>query len=587
MAKKAFRTYLAERTASTTGVSMVPGLNTAEDTVVSLDNFAAAAWLAEYERSIVHEIRVDRYLTDPDDAAANVVGLQEMINDLYASWVSDGRGGVLRFPPFIKYLIEGSHEAGTIYNGSSAVLESTAGLIMKAGVSLIGPGRYSGGGLRMTDPALTMIYLLEPDMCVVQGMELGNDWTVGEAGAGHGLLTMKRATGSDTGAITTRVVYDDLYVHNVGSYGLSMQNGRPNGCTISNCEVYYTGADGIDLKGRYETDTVTKMNNIYNIRVRNHGVRVDGSAGVDIRGEWNADMINVAEFGALNNALTYIGFRFRTKATLVSDEDQDGSRSSLSNFSINCTGADPAAVVDGLSIGSDDISISNGVVQGGRYGVIVAGNGVGAPLRTTISSVHTKDATAYGFYLASGIARTTLLGTSSEGSTTAGIRNEGTYTTIIGHQSDGVETAKSSSATALLTEQVVGNLNENLLSGSLTISDADDATVQLLSQKNGTWTVGERVGALEFYSADASGIGAGVRAAVRAEATITNGGATTLAFYASQTARDTKVMEMTDALVWALVAAIPTYADDAAAGAGGLTQGRWYKTSAGSLQIKL
>ena len=44
---------------------------------------------------------------------------------------------------------------------------------------------------------------------------------------------------------------------------------------------------------------------------------------------------------------------------------------------------------------------------------------------------------------------------------------------------------------------------------------------------------------------------------------------------------------MTDLYGWLNIGALPTYADNSAAGTAGLTQGRLYKTSSGQVMIKL
>lgn len=59
---------------------------------------------------------------------------------------------------------------------------------------------------------------------------------------------------------------------------------------------------------------------------------------------------------------------------------------------------------------------------------------------------------------------------------------------------------------------------------------SDKPVFEMRSTKNGTWSVGERKGAINFYSDDASGGGAGVHAFIQAQAASTAGDATDLSF---------------------------------------------------------
>lgn len=442
----------------TSDFAHVRGLKTNGDSVkhpIADFNTQSYRWIADYERSIANEINVLRYISDPDAASANTAALQTMIDDLNSDFVATGKGGVIRLPPYIQYKLGASTSTTTYYNGSSTVAASTGCLILKKGVSIVGPGRFSCAGLQSTDPSKTIIYMIEPNQVVLEGFRLSNAWTYGTSGAGHGVLSLKTADGIDTGALTHRVVMNDLWVNNVASYGLSFQNGMPQGCQISNCDIEYTGADGLDLKARYQT-VQAYMNKAYNIRVRNHGSRVTGSAGIDVRGSWHLDNVDVAEFGALNAALDYVGVRFRTKSDPLLGEP-DGSFSTLSNFRIDCT-ASLSTTTDGIQSGSDDVTISAGYVSGGRYGVTLVGNVNGPPRRNTVAGVHTQSCGTYGFYLTSGGDRNTFIGCSSDSSGTAGIRNEADYTTIVGQQSSN-ETMKSTSVGASATEVLVGPIS--------------------------------------------------------------------------------------------------------------------------------
>jgi len=74
-----------------------------------------------------------------------------------------------------------------------------------------------------------------------------------------------------------------------------------------------------------------------------------------------------------------------------------------------------------------------------------------------------------------------------------------------------------------------------ITSDGLTVEDSSDATIQIKSTKNGTWTIGESLGSLDFFGSDTSGSGAGVKSSIQSNAGVANGAGFGLDFFTHNT----------------------------------------------------
>ena len=72
--------------------------------------------------------------------------------------------------------------------------------------------------------------------------------------------------------------------------------------------------------------------------------------------------------------------------------------------------------------------------------------------------------------------------------------------------------------------------------GGLTVEDSSDATIQIKSTKNGTWTIGESLGSLDFFGSDTSGSGTGVKSSIQSNAGVANGAGFGLDIFTHNTA---------------------------------------------------
>ena len=78
----------------------------------------------------------------------------------------------------------------------------------------------------------------------------------------------------------------------------------------------------------------------------------------------------------------------------------------------------------------------------------------------------------------------------------------------------------------------------------LDLESSTNPTVRLSSSKSGSFTANEVMSSLEFHSADTSGVGAGVRSAIRSLATDTFGSRTELTFSVTGVSSDTEAMRI-------------------------------------------
>lgn len=405
---------LSDFVRETLGIADAPGV------LAQLGLTEAAALPAKLLSKRVYAIDFGN-VPDGRDAAKETTTIQKAIDYVYANG-----GGVVDLGPF-QWKVSASRLNETYDNYGVPVSASTGCIILRKGVSLV--GQYGITKIYSDNPTLTLIYLVAPDGNVVSGFELAGAWSQGMQGAGHGIFQVGTQGGADISCKST--ILKHLYIHNVGSYGIGLQNGNPEDCHINHIRTDTTGADGLDLKARDDLAIPPVANTVSYVWVKRPNLRLDGSAGVDIRGVWQASNITVTDFGG-DATKSYTGIRFRTKPAVTDPYNKAAARSTLTGFNIMPTPGAAALLISGVECGSDDVHISNGTVEDCHVGVAHNGNEVGSAQRCSVTGVTSINARQYGFRNSVGCDDITYVGCKDIGSVAAGFRIEGANCTAVG-----------------------------------------------------------------------------------------------------------------------------------------------------------
>jgi hypothetical protein len=390
---------------------------------------------AQTDVPVFGPINVREFGAKGDGVTDDTISIQAAIDNAYASG-----GGVVSFPEGT-YKVSASSLNETYSNSFDAggipipVPASGCAIVQRSGVSLVGQPDRSAK-IYCSSTAISIINQIAPENCVVEGFEIYSTWAPAlPADTGIGIITL--ATGDATNRKCRNNLYRNLYIHNVGGYGVSLQNGSPTRCRIEDVDVYDIGADGLDLKARDENTVEPSGNTVTNCTIRKFGQRggsTNGSAGIDVRGVWNINGVSVTEFGT-GNSTDYTGVRFRTMPSRVEDWPGAGQYSTLTGFYVK---ADPASVATnlyGVFSGSKNVQISNGVAIGCHYNYSLIGNVAGSPTECIFSNITSINARTYGCWITSGGQRARVVGYTSMGSVVAGLRNEATSVSVISHRS--------------------------------------------------------------------------------------------------------------------------------------------------------
>jgi len=387
------------------------------------------------------------WLADPTGETDSTSRIQAAIDYLFTQF----GGGTVSFPDGA-YRISASTLDETYDNNGAPVPASACGLVQRAGVSLAGLGRRTAR-IFTDDRTLIIIAQVAPVNCEISRLEICSNWVTGLSGAGHGIFTLGTEGGADISCRSN--LYSDLLIRNVASYCIGLQNGNPTRCTIENIDTFMNGADCFDLKARGADGIEPSANVITDITIRGHGARVTGSAGIDVRGVWHVSNVTVTDFGG-NAALDYVGVRLRTKPPIEDDYQLAGARSTVNGVYVRPTIGAAGLTIIGVQVGSDDTSISNVVTEDCHYGFSATGNLNGVPIGCTVTGFHSLNSRIYGFFIGSGCQDITLIGCHSQNSATAGIRDAGVRTKIIGHDVTTETTPISTTVGALPTQIVIG-----------------------------------------------------------------------------------------------------------------------------------
>ncbi|CAM8257000.1 Tail fiber domain-containing protein [Escherichia coli] len=397
---------------------------------VTKQNYSMAVYDSTGNGGVLQYYWSDLSRVDPDSLAqvllskrvyaidfGPVSGGTKTIQDAIEYVYSNG-GGVVDLGPF-PWKLDASTLNETYDNYGVPVSSSTGCIILRKGVSLVG---QAGKTKIFTDNKYaTPIYMIAPEGNVVQGIEIDGGWNPGEAGGNNGIFTLGTQGGADISC--ERVTFSDLYIRNVASYGLALQNGNPKGVNITRIRVDNIGADALDLKARGGLVSLARGNNVSNVWASRYGQRVDGSSAIDVRGIWNLRGITATDFGG-DSTKNYVGVRFRTKP-VPSDPQQVADKSTLTGFTIIPTPGSAAASISGIECGSDDTHVSNGHVEDCTHGIIYFGNANGSAIRGTVTDVTSVNARQYGFRSVAGTQGITFKGCVDVGAAIAGFRIEG------------------------------------------------------------------------------------------------------------------------------------------------------------------
>ena len=359
-------------------------------------------------------------LPDGANPAAETQTIQKAIDYVYSLG-----GGVVDLGPFQWTLAPST--LNEVYDNFGVPFQASwCGIVVRKGVSLV--GQVGKTKISSADANITLIALVAPDTQKLSGFELAGAWNTGVGASGHGIFQLGTEGGADISC--NRVIFEDLYIHNVASYGIGLQNGNPRDCHFNNIRTDMTGADGLDLKARGNLTLPAYANSVSNVWASRMGMRLDGCSGVDMRGIWHASNINVTDFGG-DSTRSYTGIRFRTKPVSSDPGVEVANKSTLNGFTIIPTNGAAAASLNGVECGSDDVHISNGTVVGCHQSVWHLGNSNGWATRGSVKGVSSISARQYGFRAGVGCSEIKYDTCIDIGSVTAGFRIEADNVTAV------------------------------------------------------------------------------------------------------------------------------------------------------------
>lgn len=179
-------------------------------------------------------------------------------------------------------------------------------------------------------------------------------------------------------------------IRNSGSYAIGLQ-ATSTGKSIRsfrgiNIIMEDCGNDCIDVKNDASLNSDNVLDNVSVLDSTNPGEPgpsgKGGNARLDLRGPWLVSNLWV-RCVAGENVTAAVQFG---NGEVASPNGEGGHRSSISNFYISGCGPDADNEIGAISIGSNNVSVSNGYIEGTRWGIRVGFNPDGAA-NTNISNV--------------------------------------------------------------------------------------------------------------------------------------------------------------------------------------------------------
>lgn len=384
------------------------------------------------------------------NAARNTAAIQKAIDAARAAFLAGNGKPVAVELPSMRIPLGPSTSSEIFWNFGVQVPATAGCLIMRDGVELLGQG-IGKTVLAPSSPSLDAVYIVDGTAQRLHDFEVDGGWTA--AGAGHALLQVTSADAPLT--LVENLQVERVYCHDVGSYGLGMENGIFVNCLVQAFRAARTGADGIDIKNRPLPANYSRGIFINDIYIDSPGRRLDGQAGVDVRGVCELSQIVCVGIGRA--AVQMDAIRFRTYGA----NEGWGDRSSLTNFYVKA--ADPTFNVSGIALGSANVAVANGVLEDCLTSVWVSGNGTAQADNSSVSQVVAIGSTTRGFYVETSCDRVSFSQCVAV-SCGIGFRNEGQGTTIQSCSAFNCTTPRSTSAGAIQSEMILeGNLWPDLL----------------------------------------------------------------------------------------------------------------------------
>lgn len=279
-------------------------------------------------------------------------------------------------------------------------------LLIPTGVSLAGEGYKSVLKRNVALPLWVAIIAFDTGSSITNLNIDGNSTNfpyVGNTYGSGGGISVENGTGGSNDSI----VINTLWINDTPGYGIGIGWGNQRGLTVKNVFIKGTGSDGIDMKRVINGGSVFDLYAavLDNITVEDFGkTSTDDAAqaGVDLRGSFTASNIHVRGFGAAAQA----GIRMR--GGIIGDNALGARRSCLSNFRVERVSGG-AANTYALEINSDDVTVSNGSVDGCSENVSLLLAGVATQSEgVAITNVMSFNALRYGFRVRSQFRGTRL-----------------------------------------------------------------------------------------------------------------------------------------------------------------------------------
>lgn len=395
----------------------------------------------------------------------------------------------------------------------------------------------------------------------------------------------------------------NIITRNAYAYGIGLQSAPIIDCALENISFLNNGNDALDIKPSLSSAHPKRaifLKNLYADSVDQLGA--GGKAAFDIRGHVIADGL-YADGLTNTGGATVTGLRFNTEATAI---DRDGSKKSrISNVIVTCADGTVQQTTlansnIGIHVAERDVSLVNAHVDGFGNGVTVSGFGdndsppIGDGFSNiTVKGARTGDGAGTGFTFGGSGGGYHRASAHVEDCDIGVVANSGT------HQAEftitNCTTAHTISAAVFAVSHFRFIFNGNTSDGaegsranfanSVAVYDGTTPSFNLENTKDDSSWSGP-VGQLQFKSKDASGPGAGVRAAVRARMSGASGSETLLSLTASGASGiDQEIMQIWDKYVVINLAKVGNFADDAAAATGGVAVGAIYRTGS-ALKIR-
>jgi hypothetical protein len=320
-----------------------------------------------------------------DGVTNDTMSIQTVIDYVY------GLGGGYVHLPSGTYNVAASSVGGEFWGASGTVKVSVNArtcLLLRSGVTIIGDG-IGATTIFNTDRTLSIISLSSMDGGGIRNMTLCSDWNSGpNTGTGNGIYV----TIWEFGDFNQNIVFDNLEIHSVGSYGIGVQWGNQFNNRYNNLHIYNTGADGIDhkVRGGAVTPATSRAISFSNILVEQYGRRsgILESAGIDVRGP--ATIVNYVakDFGVSGTANVGIRFSAGTTGVNLGEQREPSSFSTLTNFAILST---PEFATRGIVLlDSSHTTVSNGAIKGctgGGVAVETAASGFWNTIGTMLANI--------------------------------------------------------------------------------------------------------------------------------------------------------------------------------------------------------